>query len=770
MSKKLIISILLIFILICSSLIHFKATTYNEDGSAKLDVTSEVTESKYGVKHTLLYGTTSATPSHTTEGSQMINEFEMKADGVTSKFVSWAVNNRFGYSRTGLSYIAEDYEKNHPGWIVIAGINADQYFQYYGSDLAATGSFYFIPQPYYTSIMDGERRFASGPLSSGNSLNFAGITNDSSSDPIVHASSVAGFRVEVLNEKNEIIYTQSIDKINESPNAGETSVYFTYNSMEGRGTYINYELTPQTNTYIIEEAELAYMSNCRYYDVGSNYDTYFGRGTISTKTSSNTTIKSGQFAIETYNTELDNVLEIGTKVKVEAYYADEKLNNVESAFGYHSVQIIDNKDNNGSGDYDTRRYNRSIFGVKPDGTYVLMTVAKGNVNGGTYAGTSHVESNAILRYFGVSEAYQQDGGGSVTAIFRNDTGSFDVVSESSDSGTKQRSIFNGCFFVIRDPEYTIYGKDTTRTSIKLTKTAHNNDDVIKDIKVTCNNKTISVDTNEDIIIDGLQEDTEYEVVLSYIIKDNGKEVPFSTTFVARTNEYQPPKPGVSVKEACGTSLTIEQKSKLHFESMNIKLIDGNTKELIEQITVDLTQDIYSYKFNNLTRLTYYQVVVEYQIYDELTDSIKNCVEIIDAETISYDLPSIIKYEITNIDNKKVRVEVEILDEDNVVEYIYVKYSPKNYDSVGTYILESSKETFELEVDLASGEYEFALGFIIKTGEYISPTIKTIDKIDIDEPEVVKPTKKGCKKNSILLLELMTLISLITFVIKKKKEF
>ena len=105
-----------------------------------------------------------------------------------------------------------------------------------------------------------------------------------------------------------------------------------------------------------------------------------------------------------------------------------------------------------------------------------------------------------------------------------------------------------------------------------------------------------------------------------------------------------------------------------------------------------------------------------------------------------------------------------------MEYIYVKYSPKNYDSIDTYILESSKETFELEVDLASGEYEFALGFIIKTGEYISPTIKTIDKIDIDEPEVVKPTKKGCKKNSILLLELMTVISLIIFVIKKNKEF
>ena len=140
------------------------------------------------------------------------------------------------------------------------------------------------------------------------------------------------------------------------------------------------------------------------------------------------------------------------------------MNDVESSFGYHSVQRENNKDVKTTALYDTRRYNRSIFGKKADGTYVLMTVAKG-----TYSGTTQDESNTILKQFGVVDAYQQDGGGSVTAIIRNANDSFDVVNESSDSGVKERQIFSGCFFVVRDSGYRSYQKDSTKNSITLTK-------------------------------------------------------------------------------------------------------------------------------------------------------------------------------------------------------------------------------------------------------------------------------------------------------------
>mgnify|MGYP003318137865 CR=1 FL=1 len=49
-----------------------------------------------------------------------------------------------------LKKIAEDYEKNHPGWKVIGGINADQYCWGYGSE-ATSGYDLLENRPYYTN-------------------------------------------------------------------------------------------------------------------------------------------------------------------------------------------------------------------------------------------------------------------------------------------------------------------------------------------------------------------------------------------------------------------------------------------------------------------------------------------------------------------------------------------------------------------------------------------------------------------------------------------
>ena len=185
------------------------------------------------------------------------------------------------------------------------------------------------------------------------------------------------------------------------------------------------------------------------------------------------------------------------------------MNNVEASFGYHSVQRENNQDVKTTAAYDARRYNRSIFGKKADGTYVLMTVAKG-----TYSGTTQNESNTILKQFGVTDAYQQDGGGSVTAIIRNANDSFDIVNESSDSSVKERQILSGCFFVVRDSGYRSYKKDSTKNSITLTKVNNYNDEYISNVVAELNGKTYNI-TDEDLIIDNLEYDTEYTIKLTY---------------------------------------------------------------------------------------------------------------------------------------------------------------------------------------------------------------------------------------------------------------
>ena len=68
--------------------------------------------------------------------------------------------------------------------------------------------------------------------------------------------------------------------------------------------------------------------------------------------------------------------------------------------------------------YNTRQYNRSIFGRKADGTYALITVDFNN-DKSKFGGQNFTQTNAMLKAYGITEAYQDDGGGSVTAILRD---------------------------------------------------------------------------------------------------------------------------------------------------------------------------------------------------------------------------------------------------------------------------------------------------------------------------------------------------------------
>ncbi len=62
-------------------------------------------------------------------------------------------------------------------------------------------------------------------------------------------------------------------------------------------------------------------------------------------------------------------------------------------------------------------------------------------------GTNQFEGCAVLKYLGVVEAYQMDGGGSVTMIVRRNN-DFMVVNSPSDG--RPRSVLSALLFVVRD--------------------------------------------------------------------------------------------------------------------------------------------------------------------------------------------------------------------------------------------------------------------------------------------------------------------------------
>ena len=108
--KRIYISILLILMFISINVfVYAKENVYtNDDNSATWTINEQQVNYNNGVKHTLMYGTTTD-KAYQSEGNQMVNAFEMKTDGITSKLVTWAIQSGVGaYGRSGLSKIAKD--------------------------------------------------------------------------------------------------------------------------------------------------------------------------------------------------------------------------------------------------------------------------------------------------------------------------------------------------------------------------------------------------------------------------------------------------------------------------------------------------------------------------------------------------------------------------------------------------------------------------------------------------------------------------------------
>ena len=692
--KRLYICVLIIMLVLIITPKTLSASNIytNDDNSATWEVKEQTTKTLNGVTHTYMLGESTDT-SQQDIGNQKVNVFEMKTDGVNSKLVSWAMNGATTYARGGLSAIAKDYEENHPGWIVVAGINGDQYYTKYGSGLGTDGSFYYYNQPYYPMIIDGERRFPITPTGNSDS-NYIGIANNNEEESFINESPLADLKIEILDENNQVIYIHNVDKINKNPIENETSVWFSYVSSEQSGKYIEHNVKTDKNLYIIEKAELAYMNNSSTYHYSGAADSLFGKGTISL-IKDEYVFSSGSFGIETTNNELIKYLKENVKVRVQYYYKNEEMNNVEASFGYHSVQRENDQDIKTTAAYDARRYNRSIFGKKADGTYVLMTVAKG-----TYSGTTQNESNTILKQFGVTDAYQQDGGGSVTAIIRNANGSFDIVNESSDSSVKERQILSGCFFVVRDSGYRSYKKDSTKNSITLTKINNYNDEYIYNVVAKINGKTYNI-SNENLTIDNLEYDTEYIIELTYDVNINGKIVKGEQQVIAHTASFVMPSSGISVKKVTANSIILERISQTEDEIISA-IVTCNNK------TYDLTVENKEVIIKNLSPSTVYKLQISYSVKDIVDGKIYEGKEEINKITKKYNLPEIIKFEVTNKNKNSIEINVEVIDDFNLSYACYISYNGRQLDCEllsNIYIIEN--------INLEQEDYELVLVVLYK---------------------------------------------------------
>lgn len=660
--------------------------TKSDNGNGIWEPTYEEKINVMGMEHSSVWGVSSSNKE------QHVNVLEMKTDGYSSKLVTWAVDNGKNYTRTTLDELAKDYEEKHPGWIVVGGINADQYTTGYGDNLAG-GQSVFYPQTYYPLIMDNESRI---PYTVAQNYSMhIGFANNGNENSFVSYSEIKGFVLTIIDENKQPIKSFTVDKINENPNYGETVVWSTYLSASKENSYITKDVKSENDIYIIDKPELAYMNSSVAYTNGIN--SFYGRGTI-TRTTKSTTLVDNQFAIETNNNELKEALEVGTRIIVDAEYVNDDLNMCESSAGYHSCHRYNNKDVElVHTDYDGKRYSRSIFGRKEDGTYVLITVdlaTDPNDLNKRYTGMNFDECNALLKHYGVVEAYQQDGGGSVTSLYRGENGEF-VISNYPRDGL--RANMTGLLFVVRDPQLVIEESTYNSVTLKLDNSLSYLNSTIENVVVTYDGKEYPL-VNNFVTIDGLDENTEYTFSFTYTVKS--KQSSTSTDEIykikAKTTLFEGKKPEFEIKNITKNSFNIYMEPN----------------DLVKNVQAVVNENIYIFNnnevlINSLFNNTQYEIKLSYDLYDEVTTNTYHREETYFVTTTLYNLPTIIDFTYEPIKtNTRLTLQYEYLDEDGIVSNAYILFNSTKIDLT----TKKGNETIR-KIDLSNNIYKFTLHLV-----------------------------------------------------------
>lgn len=593
--KKLLIVSVFVILLTC---IFSFSKTVKATESDNLKATYMVVETKKNVRYTYTnYKVEDAlTTYNSTTSKQTVCVFTQKQTE-NSKVVTWAVNNGAGFSFKTIPQIAEDYERTHPDWYVVGGINADQYIMSQGTGGVSNGTDFLAPQPYYPMVADGDSWFSVPCWPSSGGGNAAAFLQDGSLDCIVNGSmnlksgdiKIKGLFLAIYDENGNIENNFKIQKINEAPSDGETTVYCCYtqsDSSASSGLSVLDMNISGTNMFISEKSDLAYMNNSKTYEYwkknGDSYDSLFCKGDL-TLQSNSYTLKKGQFAIDTKNAEVLNAISLGKKVRVQIEL-EGVFSEVESVIGYHTIQRMNNEDQPSTASYNTQSYSRSLFGRTSSGQIVLITVDMGNDNA---VGTKHDETNAVLKHYGCVEAYQMDGGSSVASVGRDENGKIVVIDHPKGySGNSTRAVLSALLVVERrTPEYDVELVDVTQNSAKFKVTEKElYGRTIKRAYIQINDKDYEI-VDGYVEVDGLRKNKEYNWNL--LFEDNtGKDYRTESKGVFETPKDPPTFNGcTSVVEGDNQKFTVDFTDR-GGSLVEYSIIVGDKKYTVNDLSVN----------------------------------------------------------------------------------------------------------------------------------------------------------------------------------------
>ena len=651
------------------------------------------------------------------------------------KVVTYSGSNQDKWKQMTTRQAAADWEKNNPGWIVVAGINGDFFENSGATTYQPTNNFMQGGDMYRAEKSSASNRFTIGWKEDGSVI---------VGDPAV--SSDIYLRIYDDN-KEEIVQNVKINKVNTNPSASGITLY----TKDAKSTY---DLTGYT-VYDCEY-EICRISSGGYVFVkGTVLETVtLGAGSVP---------GDNHFYLASKDGSLDGVISSGDYIKCEYVY-EGAWSNVQNSVGYID-QVLANGVPQHRESTDAFAYTshpRTLIGFREDGTTVFMVIEGRGKPADYQVGVSHYESGQLLQAQGCVNGYNLDGGGSSTLIVRNNHGGFDVLNDPSDGS--ERSDGNHCLVVMRDPGFIFSGIDSTYDNAVVNLRVVNQDyfNTLSNIKVTLNGVTKDY-VDGGVSFDNVEMSTTYKVEVTYdspstydeSVLTNKKYVNYLTT-----PEYEYPEHGLYVKGKTDSSITIAKDTTLATASQIqdvIVHIGNNTFNLGNNAEIeckDLYQDVE------------YEVYYEYTVVAPNGDKFNLTSEVIKVKTNAFKVPSIVSFAEARKGNTTLSISYEYQDTDRVVTKAYVLVNGEVAKEVSV----KSGSVSLTGLDFETNEYsiQLVIEYTDEDGNTIEVKSEVLEYLHEVVTPVPTPAKKKCgKKSAELIIAVLASASVAGLFLRKR---
>ena len=653
------------------------------------------------------------------------------------KVVTFSSSNADKWKQQTTRAAAKDWEKQNPGWIVVAGINGD-FFENSGNlTYQPTGNFMQGGDMYRAEKAGADYR------------NTIGWNEDGSvivGDPTISSD----IYLKVYADDKETIESEiAISAVNKAPSATGITLITKDNTA-------NVDLTG----YKVLDCE---YEICRI----STKKMVFVKGTVKQEIKvSNGTPEVGHFYLAAKDGSLDNI-QLDAYVKCEYSYTG-SWSNVKNSIGYIYQVLADGQPQlrESTTDFAFTSHPRTLIGFREDGSTVFMVVEGRGKPADYQVGVSLYEAGQLLENLGCVSGYNLDGGGSSTLIVRNAYGSFDVVNKPSDGS--ERSDGNHVLVVMRDPGFTVDTFATTSTQISIKLNVNNEEyfSKLSNIKVECNGQTFDYDGSE-ILVPGVLPYTKYPITITYDSPSTYDETQItnkSYVVYANTPDYVLPNPGLKVTNITSTGFTVEK-------NMNLQ-----TASYIQDVVVYVGKN--SYNMGNAEKVVCeglykdatYNVHFEYTVKDPSGYEVEVVGEEFTIQTLSYDVPSVVKFAETKKSDDSVTFEYEYADEDKVAVKAYISCNGEVAKELAT----KSGTTTVRDLELGKENYEFKLviEYLDAEGETVvveSDVLTYEGNGETGNPSTKPGTTGGCALGgSVVFVQLFSAISVLALAFRKRR--